>query len=162
MLLYICFINDLLTEITKSKLSTVTLNVDSDNAGFADDICLIANFINNTQCMLDTVTRYRRAWRFDFGIDKCASLVFNYNPKPIFFLCDQPIKSVNEYVHVGVPIYNTKAVSNQYVSERIDACRRKFYALVGCNLYKTTLSPPTLSKIFISVVISKLVYGSEV
>ena len=162
MLLYISFINGLLIELTKSNLGTVTLGVNTDNAGFADDMSLISNFEINMQCMLNIVTRYSRTWRFDFGIDKCASLVFNYDTIPNFILCDQVIKSVTEYVHIGVPVFTKNSVSKQFINDKIDACRRKFYALVGCSLYKTTLSPPALAKIFISVVISKLIYGAEV
>ena len=44
----------------------------------------------------------------------------------------------------------------------IGKCRRAFYCTVGSSLYKTQLSPISLSKIFKSVGLSKLLYGAEI
>ena len=162
MLMYISFVNGLLLEVKKSNLGTITLDIETDNAGYADDLTMLANFPQNMQSMYDIVTRYSRKWRIEFGFDKCANIVFNSKVKPNFILCDNVIRNVNEYVHVGVPVHNTKTVSNSFINSKIDACRRKFYSLIGCSLYKTTLSPCALKKVYLAVVIPRRLHGSEI
>ena len=50
----------------------------------------------------------------------------------------------------------------EWIVNNIGRCRRAFYCTLGSSLYKTQLSPISLSKIFISVSIAKLLYGAEI
>ena len=101
-------------------------------------------------------------WRFEFGIKKCATLAFNSLQNNSFRLGVGRIDSVKEYTHVGIPILASGTVSKAHVMSRIDSCRGAFYAMIGCSLFNTSLSPISLSKIYWSVVIPKLLYGAEV
>ena len=40
--------------------------------------------------------------------------------------------------------------------------KKSFYSALGCSIYKSTFSPRALSKIYWTIAIAKLLYGSEV
>ena len=162
MLLYICFINGLMLEVMDSNLGTVVLEVESGCVGYADDLAFITNSAVNMQLLIDSAKRYSSMWRFQFGIQKCATLVFNSHQRHEFTLGAEKIGIRKEYTHVGIPCLSSGAISKSAIQARIDACRGAFYATLGCSLVNTTLSPSALSKIYWACAIPKLLYGCEV
>ena len=148
-------------ELKNNNLGSTTLGIDSGGIGHADDLALLSVCDRNMQSMLNIVTSYSRRWRFEFGFDKCASLTFNSDKKPKFILCDKIIENRTEYVHVGIPITTSGCVSKKFIQKRVETCRRSFYSLVGCSMYKSTLSPCALSKIYFTAIVHKMLYGAE-
>ena len=60
------------------------------------------------------------------------------------------------------PKYIQGNTTAREIQAKLDLCKRAFYSLVGGSLFKSTLSPLALSKVYQSIVIPKLMYGAEV
>ena len=163
MLLYICFINGLLREILESGLGAEVLNISAGAIGYADDLAIVTIDRTAMQALIDIAYEYSCKWRFEFSPSKCAIMMYGKNVANCnFHLGQSKLKTVSEYTHVGITLRSKGKISLAEINKRIQACKRSFYALVGTSLYKTSLSPNALSKLYWSVSIPKLLSGCEV
>ena len=163
MLLYICFINGLLTEIMESVVGAKVLDLPTSAIGYADDLAIVTTNRVAMQQLIDIAYRYSCKWRFDFSPSKCAVMIFGKNtPQCTFHLGPTNLSIVPQYTHVGVTLVSKGKIALTDIKKRLQACKRTFFALIGNNLYKTSLSPIALSKIYWSVCVPKFLSGGEV
>ena len=163
MLMYICFINGLMLEIMETNRGCVTLEVDAGCIGYADDLAFVTYSQANMQILIDMAVKYSNMWRFEFSNAKCACIAFCNNNRGVnLTIGNDKLNVCTEYNHVGVPIRSQGGPTTQVIQSKLDSCKRAFYSLVGCSLFKSTLSPLALSKVYLSVVVPKLLYGAEV
>ena len=163
MLLYICFINGLIKEVVEFRLSAEILNIQVGAVGYADDIAFICLDNETMQHLIDLAYEYSCKWRFNFSPSKCAVMIFGKNVHADRFrLGNIDLDIVNLYTHVGITLMSKGKVSLSAIKSKIQASKRAFYSLVGTSLYKTSLSPIALSKLYWSICIPKLLAGAEV
>ncbi len=161
MRLYGVFINQLLDELQSSG---VGLHIDGINVscpGFADDVAITTVNRTNMNKQLELAHQYSCRWRFKFNPGKTVVIVCGTDKDT-----DIDVKLHNTVLtkiecanHVGVPLCSSRHAENEYVAKRISSCRRTFYALkaVASNNFDVA----TLSRLYWSVCIPKLLYGVE-
>ena len=76
MLMYICFINDLLLNIADTGLGCRIGDYDCGCIAYADDIAVCSLYPNCMQYIIDVALKYSQQWRFEFNPTKCAVLLF--------------------------------------------------------------------------------------
>ena len=162
MLMYICFINGLMSEIMETNRGYVTLEIDAGCVGYADDLAFLTYSQDNMQVLINMAVKYSNMWRFEFSTAKCACVEFSNNSNMDLIIGEDRLKVCTHYDHVGIPIRPQGSTTTREVQSKLDSCKRAFYSLVGCSLLKSTLSPLALSKVYQSSVIPKLLYGAEV
>ena len=163
MLLYICFINIVISEILQSNLGCQVLDINVGCIGYADDIAILSLDSVVTQQLIYLAHCASCKWRFDFSIKKCGVLIFGNSPKPeSFYLGDELLVSSDRYNHVGVNLMTKGVRCIEEIRESIGNCRRALYCVLGQSLRKTSLSPLSCSKIYWSVVVPKLLANAEV
>jgi hypothetical protein len=119
------------------------------------------------QNLINLVYQYSVWWRFKFNTDKCGVVVFGEteierafrNP---FVLGDIVLKEKKEYKHVGILTYNDQECILNNMCNNVSNMKKAFYSAIGCAISKSTLTPSSMSTIYWSVSISKLLYGCEI
>ncbi len=163
MLLYICFINCVIIDLLGSDLGCTILGLNTSCVAYADDIAVLAPDRISTQRLIDIAYSASRKWRFKFSIKKCAVLIFGVKGKSeLFFLGNDPIQSSCMYNHVGVNLFTRGTKSICDIKSLINSCKRAFYGTICQSMHKSSMSPLSLSKIYWSVCIAKLLSNAEV
>ena len=130
--------------------------------GYADDLAILSSDAFNTQVLMNIAYTASCKWRFDFSIKKCAVLKFGGNPtQDMFYLGPDAIITSDSYNHLGVTIYARGRMCITDIKKNISSCKRAFYSTLGQSLYKTNLSPLSLSKVYWSVAVPKLLGNAE-
>ncbi len=75
-LLYSVFVDDLLSQLDDCGLGAMVGSVHCHSPMYADDLSLIADSHDNLQSLLDIVSRYASAWRYQINSSKSAVMVF--------------------------------------------------------------------------------------
>lgn len=164
MRLYSLYVNSLLAELGRQAHGIRVGTVDCGQPSFADDIALAAPSKTRLNQQLATCHRYSCKWRYEFSIKKTFALVFGRDQQHQIQvqINGQPLQVVNFHLHVGVPLYTSKAAETVVVAERIQSCRRKYYMIEGATGPDNSMSPLTLSRVYQAVCIPALIYGAEV
>ena len=163
-LLYLVFIDELISTLEKSNLNTGILSITSCVPSLADDVACISTSLLQLQRMLDICFDYSRRWRFQFNAGKSSILQFSPNLRDngvIYPWCigNERIPIATNYTHLGVDIN-----SNLNSSERIMNCCRKrrnsFFALNGISSKST--NPEVLVKLYKTIILPSVLYGCEI
>ena len=80
-MLYLIFINDLITELQQSGLGMLIYNYNFSCPTVADDMCLVSFSKTGLENMMHLCYRYACKWRFEYNQAKCAVVVFNESIK---------------------------------------------------------------------------------
>ncbi len=164
MRLYSLYVNSLLAELGRQARGLRVGTVDCGQPSFADDIALAAPSKTTLNQQLATCHRYSCKWRYEFSIQKTFVLVFGRDQQRQIQvqMNGQPLQVVDSHLHVGVPLYTTRAAETVIVADRMKSCRRKYYMIEGATGPGTSMTPLTLSCIYQAVCIPALIYGAEV
>ena len=93
-ILFIFYINDLLRELSESKLGAVIGGIFISALGFADDIVLIADCPKKLQALLDICYNWCRRNGMAFNNDKCKIMMLNSPRKDIEFKLGKAILEI--------------------------------------------------------------------
>ncbi len=77
MLIFLVFINDLLSDLEMDHSKICIGNKIINNPAFADDICAIATTRSGLQSRFKIAYDYSQKWHFDFNPSKCRALAFS-------------------------------------------------------------------------------------
>lgn len=162
--LYGMFNDELLHHLKNSQNGATVGTVCCGNPTFADDIALVTQTKVALNKQLEIACKYSHKWRFDFHANKTLGLIFQKDKRP-----DLPIKLGENVVeitdranHLGVPVYTSEKCENAVIDDRIRACRKCFYMLEGIGSGGRGFDPLTLSKLYQTVCLPKLLYGIEI
>ena len=166
MYLYVCFINDLLLQLSSGNLGCCINDIKSSCIAYADDLCVCTLHAPCMQQTIDCAWQYSRKWRFTFNVKKCATLLYCVSNNRIndrfFLLGNDVIELSTDYVHLGIKNPTKHVFCFKEVMDRINKMKFTLYNTVGCSFNKCTLSPKALSKLYWSVGIPKLLFGCEI
>ena len=112
------------------------------------------------QAAINIVNTYANEHHYGINPSKSATLSYNTQLQPSFYMNDSAIPYPEEYTHLGV-VRNQSNLLN--VDERIQIARRTAYALMGAGLHgKDGLSPHISYHVWATYVIPRMLYGLEV
>ena len=163
MLLYICFINELMKEINGCNIGCNVSGLCCPCVGFADDLAVMSLHAPCLQAIINYAWQYSCKWHFSFNVSKCAVMKFGKPAdKHTFTMGNKILDVVSNYTHVGVVMSDNESLSQKEICRNIDKAKSALYSLVGCSLYKTALSPCSLTKLYWSVSVPKMTSCAEV
>ena len=106
-LLFLVFINDMLTDLQKSGLGAKIGNLSISCLGFADDVVLTAETPANLQLLIDKCECWAKKNLMEFNISKCKIMIFNRPALDLkFSIYDKELSVVNRYKYLGIEISN--------------------------------------------------------
>ena len=113
-ILFNLFVNDLLVDLTRSKLGASIGSVLIAALGFADDIVLISDRPWKLQQLINICQSWAIKNRMAFNISKCKVMIFNGAAKTdTFTLNNTVLEIVSTYRYLGV-ILTSKYVTNLF------------------------------------------------
>ncbi len=112
--------------------------------------------------MLSIAFRYSRKWRFDFSAPKCVAMIWGEDKgNHTFYMGADTIPIVNEFTHVGTPMYNSTSGQGDMIKDRISEGYKRVFMIRGLGSKRVQMNPITFSKAHVACVISKMCYGLE-
>ena len=96
-ILFILFINELLTTLETSKLGASIGSIHISVLGFADDIMLVSDSPINLRKLISICESWAEDNKMKFNVDKCKILIINKPNKreyPLFELYGKPLEIV--------------------------------------------------------------------
>ena len=162
MSLFQIFIDELLVELTDSGYGMRMYDAPVACPTYADDCCLISLSRKGLQSMLDIAYRYSRMWRFQFSAPKCVTMTFGENKSlTSFCMGKEKIPEVDEFVHLGTPIFSSDRGEKNMIADRIAEGYKRVWMIRGIGSRRIGINPLTFSTAYWSTVASKVLYGLE-
>jgi len=161
--LWLIFINDLLNELTTSKLGACVDDLQCSNPTLADDITLVALSPANLQSMLNIVSRYSSKFKLEISTSKSCVLAFSSKksnlPLHVTYNGHQ-MEQVQSTTHLGMSL-STCLKTEPKVLERCQKGKNSFHAMIGYGVHPKGINPLTSASLYKKVVIPTILYGSE-
>jgi hypothetical protein len=162
--LFLLFINELLSDLSKTKAGLHMGGLDCCAPTQADDITLLALSKVGLDVLLSCCHDYARKWRLTFNPTKSVVVVFNEpktrKPCRSWQLGDYTLQEVLSTTHLGC-ILTSDLSPTVNVSKACQKARGSFLGFVNCGLHGEGFHPLTSLKIYNSVVLPSALYGCE-
>lgn len=165
-ILFNLYVNDIFDTIEKNSISNIYLNENNKiNAlMYADDLVLISRTKEGLQRQIDSIHDYCKKWKLSINTTKTKSMVFNRGNKlikTVFNIEGSPIENVKTFKYLGFTISAKNCNFQNTIDDLTLKANRVIYAIK--NKIKLSKLPIKLAiKIFKSLVVPILLYGSEV
>ncbi len=160
-MLYLVFINDLLTELEKCNAKMGVDYITSCAPCLADDIVCLANSPVKLQQMLNICSSYASKWRFQFSASKSYIMCFcqtRSKPNYQWTMNRQTIPITDKHTYLGIEVCdNLKSTSR--INAAVRKGRNSYFAIT--NIRTQNINPMALLKLYKSVVIPTCLYGCE-
>ena len=163
-ILFNVFMNDLLTELSGSKLGATVCNLLVSVLGFADDIVLVTDCPTKAQKLLDLSENWTRANKMAFNTSKCKVLVLNGPHSDISLkLYGENLQIVRKqrYLVVTFAIGYITNLFREHFRLTLDKARSRVATIRRFGFHKGGLSLPSSIKLYKSLVRPILEYGAQ-
>ena len=158
-LMYLCFVNDLLNELTSCKFGLSIFGKNMCSPTVADDMLLSSLSKKGLDELMTICYRYSCKWRFEYQPSKCSVIVYNETKYEYlrsdrkWLLENSVVEEEESYRHLGV-ITNKYLKLKLSIKDSADKLKGTFLGLVNNGIfYDNTLHPITSRKIYKSVVL---------
>ena len=165
--MYLCFVNDLLNELTSCKFGLSIFGKNMCSPTVADDMLLSSLSKKGLDELMTICYRYSCKWRFEYQPSKCYVIVYNETKYEHlrsyrkWLLGNSVIEEEESYRHLGV-ITNKYLKLKLSIKDSADKLKGTFLSLVNSGIYyDNSLHPIRSRKIYNSVVLPKVMYGCE-
>ena len=164
-LLFLVFINDMLTDLQKSGLGAKIGNLSISCLGFADDVVLTAETPANLQLLIDKCECWAKKNLMEFNISKCKIMIFNRPALDLkFSIYNKELSVVNRYKYLGIEISN-KNQTNLYIEhfkKTMEKAKQRLHCISHYGFHRDGLKPETAMKLYKLMVRPILEYGAQV
>ena len=132
---------------------------------WADDLILIAESASELQLLLDNVYDYCKRWQLLVNLSKTKIMIINgkkCDSQSIFTYNDVPLDTVHKYKYLGIIISDGNNNFLDHIMYTETVANRALFSLQG-YLYSLNQTPPPISmKLFDTLVMPIIEYGSEI
>ena len=164
MILYTAFNNELLEKLRRNTHGLCIRNQNLSCPTHADDVVILTQQKVGLNSMFKTSVDYSKKWRYMYNNDKTVFMVWGNDSSPhipIVFNGDV-LSPVDESKHMGVILISDDKKSDEVTQKRIGKGKQALYAGLGIGGSNVVTSPTTMSKIYWSVAVPKMMFGIEV
>ena len=164
---YLCFINDLISELIARSYGFIMSNRSICSPAVADDMLLMALSKLGLDGLMRICFSYACKWRYEYGPPKSAVVVFNESKGQFlraerkWFLGTHRINEEESYKYLGVYFSKYLSVKGN-IKEASDRLKGTFVSLVNSGIvHENGLHPLSCQKIYRCIVLPKALYGCE-
>ena len=162
MYFFAIYINELLNKLESSGIGCKLKEVQLMCPAYADDIAILAPYADTAQKLLNIVVDYCDKWSLSLNPSKCVCINICGKDEKQLVIGNSVIKTVRVSDHLGVPVCKNLSLDNvTYIENRIGAARRALNTYLAVVAETGGLDPLTLSKIYWTCIIPKLLYGFQ-
>ena len=164
MIWYTVFNNELLEKLNRNEHGLSIRNQNLSCPTHADDVSVLTLQKVGLNSMFQTSVDYSFKWRYMYNNDKTVFMVWGndeYPHIPIVFNGDI-LSPVDECKHMGVYLTSDEKKSEEICQRRIGKGKQALFTGLGIGGSNVITSPTTMSKIYWSVAVPKMMFGIEV
>ena len=169
LLKYIAFIDPLLRKLEESDTVCSVVGIPTSPVGYADDMATCSISKTKLDKALNIVGEHAKRWRYRYNAKKSAIMVYGENRAELkkgtkyrnLKIGSDKVKESTEYDHVGIK----NCLFNNFMprtEDRIRKGRRAFNAITCVGIRKRGLSMKVCARLFWSIIVPILTYGSEI
>ena len=137
---------------------------DKDNFAtdlmFADDSAILANDNAEATDILRDIARIAQSYGLKINVDKTKVLTTNGSPSTVY-LSGTQIKQIQNFKYLGSVVQERKVAATSEIHGRIGQAATAFASLKWCLWKRTNIHIKTKIRLFRSLIIPILLYGSE-
>ena len=164
MYLYTVFINDLLRQLKLSGHGISIGHTITTCPTHADDVAILALFKTGLNALLKIAYEYSTKWRYTFNTSKTVLMIWGKDRQSdisVTFGTEllQPSKSCT---HMGVSLFTETKLENEFYKQKSGAAKGIIYSAKSLGNDNLSVPPKTLSRIYWSVAIPKMLYGLDI
>ncbi len=155
-LLFLIMINDIF------NTSDIKYSLFADDCAIWSTKSSITLCTNALQMALNNITAWTNTWNMKMSAPKSKAMLFcnNRSPQiPTLLLANQPLEFVNTHRFLGI-ILDRRLTYRQHILELKERCQRALRLLTVVSAHKWGADFSTLRHLYISLIRSKLDYGS--
>ena len=164
MYLYQRSYNNLLVMLKASNANAKVYHLLTGNPAYADDLSVVSLHKPVLQNQLDTIYQYSRKWRFTFNPSKSVVIIYGTDQCP-----SKPIKLGNQQItvkssdeHLGIFLGDSRDDERMYVEKRVLKAKQAYFMSVSLGSRSVPVSPLTMSKLYWTICIPRMLYGMEI
>ena len=163
MILYTIFINGLLVILKRNPNGLCIHNSNLCSPAHADDVTLLTLQKTGLNSMLSDSFLYSVKWRYQYNLPKTVLMIWGTDHYPhikVTFGGKTYLPS-DECKHMGTILQPDNKNEVEVCQKRISKAKNAIFAGLGIGGCNVTTSPTTMSKIYWSVAVPKMMYGIE-
>ena len=127
---------------------------------FADDIVILAEDDTEATNTLHDITQTAQTFGLQINVEKTKILLTD-GPPAYVYLNGVQIEQVTEFKYLGSLIHEKKIASTTEINSRIGQAAAAFASLKWCLWKRTNISTKTKIRLFRTLILPILLYGSE-
>ena len=161
MILYTVYINDLLKQLCSNPNGISIRNLMLSSPAHCDDVALLSCYKTGLNSLLKTALTYSIKWRYNYNTDKTVYITWGKDEYPHIEVVfgDEVLTPKTECKHMGVTLTSDKKKRQEVCQKRIGSGKYALFAGLGLGGPNVCTSPTTMSKIYCSVVVPKMLYS---
>ena len=163
MALYTIFNNDLIKKLCSHPNGVCIRNQVLNSPAHADDVCLLTIHKVVLNGMFKDSIDYSKKWRYDYNIGKTVYMCWGIDDHPHIPIVfgNTELEPELECKHMGTVLTTDKRRSEDICRKRIGGGKPALFAGLGIGGQSVRTSPETMSRIYWTVVVPKVLYGIE-
>ena len=163
MILYTIFINGLLVILSRNPNGLCIRNMSLCSPAHADDVTLLSLQKTGLNSMLSDAFLYSVKWRYQYNLPKTVLMVWGPDRYPQIQVTfgGKTYLPNEECKHMGTILLPDNKNEIEVCQKRISKAKNAIFAGLGLGGSNVTTSPTTMSKIYWSVAVPKMMYGIE-
>ena len=163
MALYTIFINDLIKKLCSNPNGVCIRNQAFNSPAHADDVCLLVRHKVGLNDMFTDSVDYSKKWRYDYNIGKTVYMCWGADEHPHIPILfgNTELEPEIECRHMGVTLTTERRNSEDICRRRIGGGKPALFAGLGLGGQSVRTSPETMSRVYWTVVVPKVLYGIE-
>ena len=163
MIWYTIFINGLLKIMSRNPNGLCIRNTNLSSPAHADDVAFLTLQKTGLNSMFNDAFLYSFKWRYQYNLPKTVLMIWGTDHYPeIEVTFGGKIYLPNEEVkHMGTILQPDDKNEVEVCQKRISKAKSAIFAGLGLGSSNVTTSPTTMSKIYWSVAVPKMMYGIE-
>ena len=163
MILFLIYMNPLIKELKETELCASIGDIQIGSPTFADDMMIVALSNRALQSLVQKADEFSRKWRYEYNVRKSGIMSYGKNTDTReILLGNTPIPRLDTMKHVGTIMTTANDGVMENIESRITKCRRCVFGFQSMGSRRYPINPISLSKVYCSVSLSKLLYGMEV
>ena len=163
MALYTIFNNCLIKKLSSNPNGICIRNQSLCSPAHADDIALLSLQKVGLNTMFKDALSYSVKWRYDYNFDKTVYMCWGNDEHPHIPIVfgNEELEPKTKCKHMGVTLTSEKKNCEDLCRKRIGGGKHALFAGLGIGGQSVRTSPVIMSRIYMTVVVPKVLYGIE-
>ena len=163
MILYTVYVNDLLKQLSNSSFGICIRNQMLTSPAHCDDVAMLSVYKTGLNALFAIAMAYSIKWRYTYNKGKTIYMIWGKDEYPHIDVVfgGQILLPKSECKHMGITLTTADSNKKEICQTRIGKAKQVLFMGLGIGGLHVTTSPNTMSRLYWSIAVPKMVYGLE-